>query len=280
MIYISDLVREALNSGASPHSDPRVGGATLAAKTWPDKIDDMSELINIGTLAYGMRDRVIVHELRPGVCNLIADTDLHSLPSEPPRLLHNAWIFEARKGALFGETFALGGYAIDGKIFFVGLEGDGARISSWDPDWIGGDLPEHARVDQIARIDARNQGAHVDWTRQAARFALVAALALEAEATPIKQSDDVIKRGGRKGVSSAEWVTRHVVLGASNVVYPKNASDGSRSDDADLLSVNVRGHLKRQRHGPENALTKWIYVAEYSARRWVSPKPLKIVVRS
>jgi hypothetical protein len=42
--------------------------------------------------------------------------------------------------------------------------------------------------------------------------------------------------------------------------------------------VEVRGHLKRQRHGPGNGQVKWIYVPGYSARRWVAPRPTRIVL--
>ncbi len=41
----------------------------------------------------------------------------------------------------------------------------------------------------------------------------------------------------------------------------------------------VSGHLKRQRHGAGNTETKWIYVQEYSSRRWISPLHRKKIVR-
>jgi len=34
----------------------------------------------------------------------------------------------------------------------------------------------------------------------------------------------------------------------------------------------VSGHLKRQRYGEGRALTKWIYVEQYEARRWFASR--------
>ena len=45
------------------------------------------------------------------------------------------------------------------------------------------------------------------------------------------------------------------------------------------LEVPVRGHLKRQPYGPAQSLRRWVYVESYEARRWIAPRPLRLVVR-
>jgi hypothetical protein len=63
--------------------------------------------------AFGVRTerRLVVHEVRPEVARLVAHTDLHSLPGEPPRLLRGPLLFEVHRpetgNRLFGDTVAL-----------------------------------------------------------------------------------------------------------------------------------------------------------------------------
>lgn len=286
---LSDVVRRILARSSAPPSSMglRERGAMRAFEVWgPDAVLETPTMINCGALADELASRVVVHSLRPGVCQLVHDTDLRSLPSEPPRLLRGAWLLEARHASrgetLFGATASLGGYVLDDTIYLVGVQyPDGAYATGWRPRWEDGELPEGRVVERSPLVDEHDHASYSQWAREAARFALVAALLLESEDAPIHRDDERQPVGRASGGGAAtEWVTRHVTLGPSS---PREAASGgglagAREDDAALALVNVRGHLRRQRHGPGNAQTKWVYVAQYSARRWVAPRPLRIVV--
>lgn len=288
MKTISDVVRIILR-GPTPLatvSGPKERGALRVLDVYgQEAVLAQPVMVNFGVLADVMADRVVVHALRPGACRLVDDTDLHSLPEAPPKLLTGGWILEARHAErgepIFGNTIALAGYRIDDAIHMLGVHApDGVTHTVWRPKWGSGELPEGMVVDRSPLVDEHEHAEYSEWARQAARFALVLGLLLESEAAPVKIGDETEKgTGGKTG--KREWVTRHIALGAPPKVNgspsptPRGTSD---DDDAALTAVNVRGHLKRQRHGPEHSLVKWIYVAEYSARRWVSPRPLKVVL--
>src|SRR5690625_1164573 len=94
------------------------GAAVLAAEAWGhQRVERVPALVNVAALALATRDRLLVHQVRPGAARLAGETDLHTLPGEPPRLLRRAWICEVRrpeKGEeLFSGTVGLAGYEVD-----------------------------------------------------------------------------------------------------------------------------------------------------------------------
>lgn len=76
---------------------------------------------------------------------------------------------------------------------------------------------------------------------------------------------------------------RHLIAAALVAGRPAARGAEGEAAAADLEqrvaeAVAVRGHLRRQRHGPGLAQVRWVYVASYEARRWVAPRPATIVV--
>ena len=53
---------------------------------------------------------------------------------------------------------------------------------------------------------------------------------------------------------------------------PLETLPGEGTAGHDAVERQVRGHLKRQRHGPGMSLSRWIYVSQYAAWRWVRPE--------
>lgn len=246
--------------------------------------EELPELVNLGALTVSMRARPVVHALRASIPRIVDETDLHSLPSEPPRLLRGAWIVEVRRpdqgDRLFGDTVCLGGYPFEGAIYLMAFDWPGAaRVARWAPTWDGAELEEGIAIDTSPLVP--DPGKHAEWTRDAARFAVILGLLLDAEGAPVRvrEERESAPPGAAKGRASA-WVTRHVTLGQSRPAPDEPPTPGG---DASLegrcaAAVAVRGHLKRQRYGPGRTRTKYIYIAGYAARRWIAPRPARVVV--
>lgn len=278
----------------------REQAARLAIATWGQgMVLQLPALINWAGLALRMRDRLVVHRLSAGAIRLVHETDLHSLPGEPPRLLRKAWIVESRKldEPLFGATVGLAGYELEGAIYLLGLDyPDGAYVSRWRPRWEERELEATVEVDTsplIADVDT-----HFAWSKEAARFAVVLGLLLDAEGTPVVVEDRSAGKPRKVPVvrsGAGGWVTRYVYLGrerrlpaapgrrpAAAVVGEGKENHTKRGVPEHLVAqtVPVSGHLKRQPYGPGMGLRKWIHVAGYEARRWVAPRPLRIEIRA
>lgn len=291
---VAPLRARALELGELP-DDPRVAcAAVLSAEHGLDVLDDVGRmgLINIGVLAIQMRERLIVHEIRRPVPSVVASTDLHSLPEEPPRLLRTPCILEVRdpkSEALFdsgdeiGATCALGCYALDDALYLVGLQyPDGIAVVRWCPRWGGGELGDGIVQDDGSLLIDTDTEAHAAWGREAARFLVVLGLLLDAEHSPVATTDDAPgkrRKGNGRTRKSSPWAVRRVYLdGPARSSSPSEPSEeGAMAGRLDV-TVPVTGHLKRQPYGPGRALRKWVYVAGYEARRWVAPKPMRVIV--
>lgn len=275
MIGLAELVAEALSAlRAAPAGLDlvpfRERAALTAQATWGEKVLSAPPLVNMAGLALAGGTGLAAHQVRPAAAQHVAATDLHSLPDSPPELLRRPWLLEVRRpGAgerLFGSTFALGGYTLEGVTYLVGLTAAGAAsVAPWRPQWTGGDLAEGTTQGHSPLIE--DVGEHQSWARDAARFAVVYALLCEAEGSPLRV-DDARKRDA-VGPLPVCNVYLDGALGASPGTASPPASAAEQGLDAELRPV--RGHLKRQRHGPGHSLTKWVYVSGYSAWRWVLP---------
>jgi hypothetical protein len=267
-------------------SDLRTRAAALAVlHSGVDVVDGAPALVNVGALALAAVPRLTVHSVRPGAAGLVHATDLHSLPGEPPRLLRRAWLLEVRRPEagerLFGETVSLGGYDLDGRTYLVGLDyPDGVHVAGWRPAWGERDLevalPHGESSPLIEDVDA-----HHEWAREAARFAVVLGLLLDAEGAPLRREDDRRDTAGKPAARGpgrpGEYVVRHLYLDDS----PANRAGGSGGVSVPgtlAAQVVVRGHLKRQPCGPGGRERRWIWVGGYEARRWVAPRPARVVV--
>lgn len=300
---LSDLLRRAWDAtraigsgGASGTLPPGVGAreaaAAVALGTWGAKAMQLPELVNLGAWAWLARGRAVVHFVRPSVPRLVRATDLHQLPDAPPDLLRSPWCVEVgrpeRGERLWGDTWALAGYELDGTHYLIGLEGEGARVVPWRPRWSGRDLAEGVDttlMDEAAAelgIAASVQGdeAHRAWAVEAARTAVVYALLLDAAGAPVRvtvEQDDRERRRRGSPEPRGTWSTSRVTLTPEGdravSVRPDPAGPGEPADLSGRVAVDrpVVGHLKRQRYGEGNRQVRWIYVEGYAARRWVAP---------
>ncbi len=288
-------VKRADNAGIFTKNDGdyfRLNCAGIANKVWGEQVHNpgLSSFVNIAGLTISMRKRLTLHHVRAKVGQLVEQTDLHALPHEAPKLLSGAWLCEVNNPAtekLFGDTVSLGGYPLEDAIYLIGVTyPDGIFVVRWTPHWTGEDLESTLTPDRSLLID--DFDSHDAWGKEAARFAVVFALLLEAEGTPLHTKDEgnlLFKlKPKRKQIqpqkpSDVPWVTQHVYLAEAPKPSPEKASvSPAAANDRVSMTVEVSGHLKRQRYGPGNTLVKWIYRQSFEARRWVSGAPKRVVV--
>jgi hypothetical protein len=283
-VSISDVVRklQPFAHGIPAYPDMRERAAFLVTKAiHPTLLAAEPSFVNFGALA--LHSPIHVYENSAGATRLVHSTDLHTLPGEPPRLLRTAWIVESRrpdKEPLFGKTFSLAGYPMPNGIFLIGLYyPDAVAVSRWTPQWEETELEAGVQRDFSPHID--DVEAHYEWTREAARFALVFSLLLDADRTPLRLRDQSPRRrsgGVKRSVGEFAWTICRVGLAqtAAELSPSIDAPDAMArrlSDDLKPEVVPVAGHIKRQAYGPGLTKRKWIYVNSYEARRWVSPRP-------
>ena len=280
-----------------PHSDVRQRAVLVAVQKFGvEFVREQPTYINVATLAtlaVLMSDRLRVHELRAPVPQTIAETDLHELPSEPPALMRSPFLLEVRdpsKESIFDgpvawpewrHTASLGGYELNGRWYLIGFGWpDGAVVSTWTPRW--GTSLDDAQLTTSVMGDL-DGGGYYDWGQDAVRTVVVLGLLLEAEHTPLAWSDDAPRPFSRtvngQHQPARPWSVRRIWLDGEARRHGTSAAPGSSAVEGRAAQVvPVRGHLRRQPHGPGNTLRKWVYVTGFEARRWVAPRPLRVVV--
>ena len=272
--------------------DFRVSAATMAARVFgAGALLGVPALVNCAGLALSMA-RLVRYEITADAVELVHRTDLHALPGEPPRLLRGAWILESRHPerrpliesdmGRWGMTASLGGYPLDGAIYLVGIGyPDGVAVARWAPKWTDEELAEGIPPDSSPLID--NVDRHHSWAREAARFAVVFSLLLEAASRPITvdepPGEQKRKAAGARN-EARSWTVRRVHLRTpiTRRSAPPTDGTGQALGDHQGVNVSVRGHLKRQPYGAGATLRRWVYVEAYQARRWIAPRPARIIV--
>lgn len=209
--------------------------------------------------------------VRPSACAVVEDTDLHSIPTAPPKMLRSAGIVQARRPETGERLFnvpggnpvaALGWYHDGGSIMLVGtMYPSGHAVTVWRPEWTGAELEAQLPGTELVNDRIEDREAHAAFSRYASRFLVVLSLLAESEPSPLRIELD------RKAKSDRHvYVNENVVKRRADHLTP-SATGAERV----VVAADVTGHIKRQRHGPGYSLTKWIYVAGYSARRYHAP---------
>lgn len=226
-------------------------------------LQDLQSRINLAGLAVVSRCAPDVWLCRPSASAIVHDTDLHSIPDAPPRLLRGPGVIEVRRPEtgerLWGDYASLGWYDAGGVTMLVGLRyPDGYAVARWTPAWTGQDLEHQLPDAELGSPLIDSIGEQHEFASSAARYLVVLGLLAEAEHSPLRIELDRQERR-----------TRHIYLDDAPA-RPRIAASSAPAEIPGRAAEQrpVSGHLKRQRYGEGRALTKWIYVERYEARRW------------
>lgn len=254
-------------------------------------------LLNLAVHALLATDTFVVHTVRPAAASLVVATDLRSVPTEPPRLMREPWLVEGHKGqSLVADISAVGGYGLDDLTYlFVrhGPRGEyfdvaGSRFH-WGPE--NADPRKWSVLTNAGDIDP---SLRADWAKTAdtaAAFALVLGLLLDAKGSPLKAEEDAVGGGhqtrAQRQAEKDHWRVRHVRLAQEEkrsgpAIFSGPIAPAVPGFSSTLVpkDVPVSGHLRRFRVGAGRAKVDWRYVREYSATRWYSTQPQKVVVHA
>jgi hypothetical protein len=294
----SEVIRVLAECLAELRSNGRKDPAaeSLAEFTFgQESLEQFPILNDLAAIVLATAPRVVVHQVRPAVAQFVDETDLHSIPAEPPRLLRRSFLFEARRPEagerLFGNVVAVGGYPVGAaiNIFWSTYPNAEGFVAQWRPKWSEAELAATPTpLDVSPLLEGLQEPGTLGIAGQVGRFLIVLGLLLDSENVPLRIEDEQkeIAVGSRSptkkhGSDSGRprWVTRHLFLDEiSRTSAPTSHTDGVSPSDRLSEQVRVRGHLKRQRHGPGLTKTRWIYVPSYEARRWVAPQPVRVIV--
>lgn len=285
---ISDLVQRMIahRDAVPDEGDIRTRAGHLALAAYgPDAAMGQPALVNIAALALAM-DRLVVHRMIADAAEQVRSTELRAIPGEPPTLMRRPWIIESRRPErhpLFGNTAALAGYELDGRLYLIGLDyPDGIRVEPVRIHWAEQDMTATTTESPLVEGDVQE---HRRWAEQAAEWVVTFGALLDAEATPLTDEDWPTRgrqrRRGRTRGGDDGWSVRRVSLTRAASARVSSRTDEGAPEEHDgrtLADTWVRGHLRRQPYGPGAELRKWIYVEGYEARRWTSSRPLRIDV--
>lgn len=281
--FVRPLWEEARRGVPEPFaSDPRAAGFSLATKLHGVErvMGGASGLINIGTLAFCARDRLLVHEMSREACEIVDAADLHALPPEMPTRLRSPWVIEVRgpdRETLCGNLISIGLYTVASEHFVVALTATGGLVmSKWTPRW------GEAEIDQSVTLQSNewinDSDTHATEVRHAVRFATILAVMLEASNTPLTMESEPNDSGpanirGKDRGERRAWAYGKVSL-SDRARIDRAMSESEQALNREGLSsadVPVSGHLKRVPYGPEGSLRRWQWIDGYSARRWIAP---------
>ena len=288
---ISDLVHRMMAHRDAAPADPdvRTRAAHLAVAVFGlEQVLSQPALVNIAALALSM-DRLVVHRLTADAAEQVRATELRAVPGKPPGLMRRPFIVESRRPErhpLFGQTAALAGYELDGRLFLIGLDyPDGIRVEPVRIHWQEQDIEPTSVDSPLIEGDIHE---HRLWAEQAAEWVVTLGALLEAEGAPLEDEDwseapaSKRQRPGRRQKATDGWLVRRVALTRAAAQRVSSRADAetsaARRDGLVLGETWVRGHLRRQPYGPGRQLRKWVYIEGYEARRWMSRRPLRIDV--
>jgi len=237
-------------------------------------------LVNFAALWISSKPKTRVYEVTAAVSRMVAATDMHDYPFMRPELMKGSFIIESKNHdePLFGDTFGIGGYWVNDKLFIVGTRfPDGVLMGSTVPVWDGSEISAQNTQDSFMGDISIDE--YSSWISEAVRYAIVFSRLMAAERSPIQseRKGSGTKRGRRS--ESSGWIISRVHLNKKYVAVSTGRTDDEMDKEGKLTTVvKVRGFLRHQAYGPGWKLHKDVWIESFESRRWISPRPTLIKV--
>jgi hypothetical protein len=220
-----------------------------------------------------------VHALTNAVIKKILNTRMETMPTEMPRALQNSFLFEAKDGELFDGITAIGGMLLDNDLVLISAYADGNTYWQHEQASFDGRSLADIQFDRdITSIDGYTHETIDRATRKDTfAFAIVLALMLEAERTPITVGD----KGKRQQQSNKTtiigkkryplWIEKRIYIDTKYANTSEHEHIHPMDKDGKIRKgVQIEGFLRHQAYGPGFKLRKWIYVEGFESSRWIS----------
>ena len=239
----------------------------------------------LGALAIKSRGQPATYMTRPSASRVVEETDLCSIPSEPPPLLRSSGIIEARRPEtgerLWEDVVSLAWYEVAGAersppqllpaiMLFGQCWPNRTFAARWQPVWTGEDLDEQMPPPDWGAnlLDSVEVFEHQRYAKAAARFLVIFGLLEQIDDGPLRfEIDKKTKtRQVRLRDLSARGHQAPPLLPRAEVQNPIDPSVRILGD------TMVKGHLRRFRTGEGRAGIRWKYVHDYRSKRWFAPR--------
>lgn len=243
-------------------------------------------------LAMALKPTASYFEIKKEAAKLINNTQVNYVPHQPPGIMRRAGLVAAARidkgGTLIDDIISIGWYIYEEQYGVIvqtrpdrNYPNGNLLFFTFNPRWSGESLPTDNDIENNPLLtDVEAAGLMIG--AKALRFLIVLGILMGAEQTPLREEIAPVKRGTPKGnTKPTAWVTRHVYLSEQrplkDYISPSEMEQAIR-EGLTLEQVEVRGHIRRQRHGPGNSLVKEIYVRGFLSHRWISPDQNRRVI--
>lgn len=232
----------------------------------------------LGELAIVARGNPSVYHCRPSASRVVHETDLLSIPTEPPVALQRPGIVEVRRPEtgerLWGDVVSLGWFTVEGRwltprrllpaTVLVGITyPDVIAVALWSPTWSGEELDEqlprpHFGSDLVEAVEALE---HHAFAKAAARYLVVFGLLAQIPDGPLRFEID--KQTGKRNV----WIRE-------TKKSPKKPNAAASADERVrvLGDTEITGHIRRVRTGEGWKNVEYRYIQGYTGKRWFGPR--------
>lgn len=243
------------------------------------------ELLPILSFRLALGEPMTVYRITEAVCKKILPVKLDFLPNEYPAFLKTPLLVEAKPGNnMFDDIFAIGTYIDDkSNFYFIAFTDTGTLVCYEKNPFSQGKLLADMLFDNTDNPEQVLQ--YKDKKKEVFRFITILALMLEAEKSPIIAGDSTKKAKKRnlkdKKIGQSDWIERRIFIDAKYIQKKKSSlADSVAKDDKTLKEVPVQAYLRRQHYGPNNELTKVVYIEDFKSSRWKKTGNTRITIDS
>ncbi len=254
-------------------------------KNVPSHIQDLDNNVFV-TLVFrlGFGQKMIVHTLTEGVIEKVKNTKIENVPNEIPILMKHSFLFEAKtENVLFDNIVSIGGFTFNNEICLLIGTKDNYYIQHHDASFDGRKIGDLNLV-YNTNINYPNSFIQLKERKDTFAFVTILSLMLEADRTPLvvdskAEKKNIKTKTIKENITETGWINKRIYID-KNIQYKNISKDYNELDknNKQLKEVNVRGFLRKQHYGKDNAQIKWIYIDNFDSTRWTSNKDTNITV--